>query len=105
MGWLSDDDYDLYVTRRDGRDIRRDREPRPVRERFNPDNHEQLEETVGRHFVPMAAAAEGVDIPPTHQRLSELDWLDNYQIEVWRTDGRLREPQVVSTATGRWDRR
>lgn len=90
--------YELRLTRRDGRSMRH--EPRPVTETFDIDR--ELDQFVGKHLVWMAAAAEGEDVRP-HQKVSEFaEWLPQYQIEVWRTDGYWKEPEVVSTSTHGW---
>lgn len=90
--------FELRLTRRDGVTI--PNQPHPVVEVF--DINRELEKTVGRHFVLMAAAAERVQVY-RHQRVSDFaHWLGNYQIEVWRTDGTFRAPEVVSTSTEGW---
>lgn len=98
-----DEDLELRVTRRDGRPMRH--EPRPVRERFDPENHEDIEEYVGKHFIPMAAAADERDIPPEWQPVTQMDWLSQYQCEIWPADGRAQGPEAVSTSTKGWFQR
>lgn len=93
------DRYELRIARRDGRELRH--EPRPVVEFFTLERDYEFEEVAGKHFIPMAAAAERVEVKP-HQRVREFaDWLGQYQLEVWHEDNRY-EPVAVSTSTHGW---
>lgn len=92
------DRYELRLARRDGRELRF--EPKPVVEVFYLERDYELEEVCGKHFIPMAAAAEQVEIKPW-QRVREFDWLGQYQLEVWHADY-PREPRAVSTSTYGW---
>lgn len=91
--------YELRLSRRDGEKLRH--QPQPVVETFDLDR--ELDKTVGKHFIPMAAAAEGQThkLQP-HRKVWEFDFLAQYQIEVWRTDGTFKAPEVVSTSTHGW---
>lgn len=103
MGRYAEDPYELRVSRRDGRTIRHDREPRPVVEQLDIKDMRQVEETVGKHFPWMAAAAEGKEIHARMRLRQMQDWLGEYQCEVWRTWGNPREPELTSTSTKGWE--
>ncbi|GEM_PF-6818924 len=93
------DRYELRIARRDGREMRF--EPRPVTEFFKLEDDREFEEVCGKHFIPLAAAAERVEVKP-HQRVREFaDWLGKYQLEIWHKDN-PREPVAVSTSTHGW---
>lgn len=100
MGWRDRDErFELHLTRRDGQRI--NRQPRAVTEVFELDNDKQREEIVGKHFVHMAAAAEGRTVRD-HQRISEFSsWLPKYQLEIWH-ERFPHEPVMVSTSTRGW---
>lgn len=88
--------YELRLSRRDGKKIRT--QPPPVIEEFDLDK--ELERTVGQHFIPMAVTAEELTRWLTPWRKEwEFDFLWKYQVEVWRTDGHWKEPELVSTST------
>ncbi len=91
--------YELKLSRRDGRKL--DHQPHPVVEEF--DIEHEREEIVGKHFVPMAAAAEDVTSWLTPWRaVWEMDFLSKYQVEIWETDGYAKQPEMVSTSTHGW---
>lgn len=102
MGWLSENDYEIRVSRRDGRPIRSDREPRPVVETFDLDDNRKVREIVGKHFVRMAACAEGEEVHSGMRIKQMQSWLPDYQCEIWRTWGGPREPELVSLSTEGW---
>lgn len=91
--------YELKLSRRDGQKL--DHQPRSLVEEF--DIEHEREQIVGQHFVPMAAAAEGLSDWLTPWRKTwEFDFLSKYQMEIWRTDGHWDEPEMVSTSTYGW---
>lgn len=91
--------YELRLSRRDGEKLRH--QPHPVIEEFDLDK--ELDKTVGEHFIPMAAAAEGESHKTQpHRKVWEFEYLSQYQVEVWRTDGHWKEPERVSTSTEGW---
>lgn len=93
--------YELRLARRDGRKIR-GHHPSPVIEEF--DLERELDATVGKHFIPMVAAAEGESgrVKP-HSCVRDFDHvLPQYEMHVHRTDGHWPDPEVVSTSTKGW---
>lgn len=91
--------YDLHLARRDGGRIHR--KPHPVTETFNLDDDREVAETVGKHFVAMAAHAEEKHVAP-YTRVSKLKWLGEYQIEIWRSSGHSTSPDLISMSTHGW---
>lgn len=94
--------YELRLARRDGKKMWK-HTPSPIVEEFDIDR--ELEKTVGKHFLPMVAAAEGeADRVKPHSCVRDFDHvLPHYQMEVWRTPtDRWKEPEVISTSTEGW---
>lgn len=92
--------YELRLVRQDGQRISDG--PAPVFETF--DLEHELETTVGRHFLPLAAEAAGKKhkIVPSRNVLSDFPFLVEYHVEVWRADGYWTAPEVTSTSTYGW---
>lgn len=90
---MSRDRYELRIARLDGRALPHPVEPLAVN--FDPDDAEELDEVTGRHFVPLACAAEG---EPVRDQLRHMRFLDDYVLEVWHRN-RSRRPVATSRST------
>lgn len=89
------DRYELQIARLDGRALRHD--PGPVTEFFDFDDDEEFEKICGRHFVPLACAAER---SPVYDRLQDMPFLVDYTLEIWH-ENRAR-PVARSRSTYGW---
>lgn len=93
MGHRRRDRYELRIARINGRALAHD--PGPRTEMLDLDDDEEFQEICGLHFVPMACAAEGV---PVYDRLQDMPFLDDYQLEVWHRN-KPRKPVATSRST------
>lgn len=90
--------YELRLVRRDGKKIRE--QPNPIRETFDLDREREIELAVGQHFIPMAVIAEELTHWLTPWRKEwEFDFLWKYEVEIWRTDGHFKQPELTSIST------
>lgn len=91
------DRYELQIARLDGRRLLHD--PGPVTEFFDLDDDEEFEKLCGRHFVPMACAAEQSRV---YDDLRDMPFLADYVLEVWHQN-RGRAPVAQSRSTYGWN--
>ncbi|RJQ74228.1 hypothetical protein D5S17_23460 [Pseudonocardiaceae bacterium YIM PH 21723] len=89
------DRYELRIDRLDGKRLMHD--PGPLTEFFRLDNDEDFEEVCGRHFVPMACAAEQTRV---RDRLREMPFLVNYVLRVHHRN--RSEPVASSRSVHGW---
>jgi hypothetical protein len=87
------DRYELRIARLDGRRLLHD--PGPVTEIFDIDDDEEFEQTCGKHFVPLACAAEQSRV---WRRLRDMPFLTDYVLEIWH-ENRGRSPMATSRST------
>lgn len=92
--------HELRLVRQDRMPIKNG--PKSVFETF--DIEYELEATVGKHFLPMAAEAAGKKhkVAPSANVLADFPFLVEYEIEVWRADGQWFQPELTSTSTAGW---
>lgn len=92
----SRDRYELRIARLDGRPLRHD--PGAVTEFFNLDDDDEFEKACGRHFVPLASAAEQSRVGG---RLREMPFLAEYKLEIRHRN--RAQPITASRSTRGWD--
>ena len=100
-GQYDGNEYEIHLVRRDNRSIPKRDQPSPVVEHIDLKDQDEVNEVVGRHFVRMAACAADVTVKPK-DRIRDLDFIHDYQCEIWRTWGNPREPEMVSMSTEGW---
>ena len=91
------DRYELRIARLDGRALRHD--PGPVTEVVELEDAEAFEEVCGRHFVPLACAAEQSRV---YDLLRDMPFLDDYVLEI-RHENRS-QPIATSRSTHGWEK-
>jgi hypothetical protein len=91
----SRDRYELQIARLDGRSLIHD--PGPVTEFFDLDDDDEFDEVCGRHFVPLACAAEQSRV---HDRLDYMPFLTDYVLEIRHRN--RTQPIAQSRSTYGW---
>lgn len=90
------DRYELQIARLDGRRLLHD--PGPIVEFFDIDDDEEFQTVCGRHFVPLACAAEQSRV---WTRLRDMPFLVDYALEI--THKNRGQPVARSRSTFGWD--
>ena len=93
MSHRREDRYELRIARINGRALPHNPEPRT--EVFDLDDDHEFQEVCGRHFIPLACAAEGVRV---RDRIQDMPFLDDYVLEIWHRNV-SRRPVATSQST------
>lgn len=90
------DRYELQIARLDGRALRHT--PNAITEFFDLDDDDEFEQVCGRHFVPLACAAEQSQV---YDRLRDMPFLADYVLEVRHRN--RAQPIASSRSTHGWE--